>query len=290
MGPVGGFVMDERELAEAVRGVEWRDLVPMSRSEGLVECLHPLPWLGASWLAAHYSSWPFALACSFMFFLTALRLNHEAIHHNLGFLPRGHRLTLHCLSMLMLGSNHSVAFNHLRHHAHIDTARDIEGKCGRMSLPGVLAYGPLFPLECHRATWRDGGPAWRRRLTIDLALNLALPVLAVATGWQALQFHVAAMLTAQCLTALFAVWITHRGCRDDRLVARTQRNRWVNFASYKMFFHLEHHLFPAVPVKRLPRLAARIDRSAPWIVQHAGRVVGRGPRNYTPSSISQRSG
>ncbi len=269
--------MESRSLAEIARQVAWRDLVAMRPLDGLLECLHPLPWLAASWLAAHYTLWPLALACSFMFFLTALRLNHEALHHNLGFPARGHRLVLHALSAVMLGSNHSVAFNHLRHHAHIDTPRDVEGKCGRMSLLEVLAYGPRFPLECHRETWREGGPAWRRRLLADLALNLALPAVALATGWWALWFHVAAMLAAQCLTALFAVWITHRGCAGQALVARTQRSRWINFLSYNMFFHLEHHLFPAVPVKRLPRLAARIDALAPWIGEEAGRVVGRDP-------------
>ena len=35
--------------------------------------------------------WPLAALASFMLFLTALRLNHEAIHHNLGFTPRAHR-------------------------------------------------------------------------------------------------------------------------------------------------------------------------------------------------------
>ena len=285
--------MRGRQLDQAARQVRWRDLGPMRPVDGLAECLHPLPWLAASWLAAHHALWPAALACSFMFFLTALRLNHEAIHHNLGFSARGHRIVLHGLSMVMLGSNHSVAFNHLRHHAHIDTPRDIVGKCGRMSLAGVLAYGPRFPVECHRETWREGGPAWRRRLAIDLGLNLVLPTVALASGWQALWFHVGAMLAAQCLTALFAVWITHRGCAGHSLEARTQRSRWINFASYNMFFHLEHHLFPAVPVRRLPVLAARLDEAAPWIERQAGRVVGRGPRlaaDQPPGSISHKPG
>jgi fatty acid desaturase len=33
-----------------------------------------------------------------------------------------------------------------------------------------------------------------------------------------------------------------------------------NFLSYSMFFHLEHHLFPAVP---LPVLAQRLDATVP---------------------------
>ena len=32
-----------------------------------------------------------------------------------------------------------------------------------------------------------------------------------------------------------------------------------------MFYHLEHHLFPAVPTIKLPELADRIDKAIPKI-------------------------
>ena len=35
---------------------------------------------------------------------------------------------------------------------------------------------------------------------------------------------------------------------------------WKNLVSDDMFYHLEHHLFPAVPTSRLPELAARLDK------------------------------
>ena len=257
----------------AMRAVEWRDLARMSRAEGIVECLHPLPWLFGSWVLAAGAWWPLAVPCAFMFFLTALRLNHEAIHHNLGFGPRGHRVVLHLLSMTMLGSNHAIAWNHLVHHRHIGTERDHEGKCGRMSWREVLAYGPRFPWDNHREAWTAGGPATRRRMRRDLALNAAIPLAAVAFGATGLWLHVALMLVAQCLTAFFAVWITHQGCHDSGLVARTQRSRLINFLTYNMFFHLEHHMFPGVPVKRLPQLAERLDRAFPQIAAAARRVV-----------------
>ncbi len=256
-----------------LRQVRWRDLVPMRRIDGMVECLHPLPWLAASWMLAADALWPAALACSFMFFLTALRLNHEAIHGHLGFDAHGHRLVMHGLSMLMLGSNSAVAFNHLRHHAHNGTPQDLEGKAGRMSGWRVLAYGPWFPIEMHVAAWRQGGPALRRRMTIDLLANGVLLAVAVTMGSPVLFYHMGAVAAAQCLTAFFAVWITHHDTEHDGLGARTQRSRLINLASYNMFFHLEHHLFPAVPVKRLDRLAERIDRAVPEIAACAGRVL-----------------
>lgn len=255
------------------RAIRWRDLVSMRPVDGLVECLHPLPWLAASWAFAAHALWPPAVACSFMFFLTSLRLNHEAVHGNLGFRARGHRLVLHGLSALMLGSNNAVAFNHLQHHRHVDTPQDVEGKCGRMSAWRVLAYGPLFPLEMHHAAWTRGGRAVRRRMAADAALNLLVVAVAVASAWPPLLFHLGAMAAAQCFTAFFAVWITHRGCHGEPLVARTQRSGLVNFLTYNMFFHLEHHLFPAVPVKRLARLARRIDAAAPEVTARARRVL-----------------
>jgi len=254
-----------------LRRVPWRDLVPMRRVEGVAECLHPLPWLALSWWLAAHALWPVALAASFMMFLTALRLNHEAIHGHLGFTKVGDRRVMHLLSGLMLGSNNAVAFNHLRHHAHNGTPLDLEGKAGRMSGWRVLLYGPVFPVEMHVDAWRHGTPALRRRMLVDAAANLL--TIAAAVVSPVARYHVAAMLLAQCLTAFFAVWITHHDTEHDGLGARTQRSRLVNLLTYNMFFHLEHHLFPAVPVKRLGRLARRMDAAAPEVAARAGRVL-----------------
>lgn len=260
-------------VKQAKQNVRWRDLSAMTKIEGVIECLHPLPWLFASWWLAEQRLWPWALICSFMFFLTALRLNHEAIHHNLGFSGKGHAAVLHILSALMTGSNNAVAANHLHHHRHVMTPEDIEGQCGRMRWYSVLAYGPLFPVHMHRHAWQHGGPTVRQRMVIDAVLTLAMLLFWIATGWRWLGYHLAFAATAQCFTAYFAVWITHHGCSDSPLIARTQRNWLINRLSYNMFFHLEHHMFPGVPVKRLPRLAARLDAAFPSIIVRAGRVL-----------------
>jgi fatty acid desaturase len=261
------------DLQRLKKLVAWRDLAPMRTVDGLVECLHPLPWLAGSWIFAATGWWLPALFCSFLFFLTALRLNHEAIHNNLGFGPHGHRIVLHVLSMVMLGSNNAVAANHLHHHKHVMQPDDLEGKCGRMSAWKVLAYGPLFPIEMHRAAWNMGSTPLRKRMQIDLTLNLAMIGLFAVTGWATLGYHLAVVTIAQCLTAFFAVWITHRGCQTNQLIARTERAPIINLLSYNMLLHLEHHLFPGVPVKRLSQLAARIDQVAPEINKQALRVV-----------------
>lgn len=252
--------------------VAWRDLVPMRRRDGLAECCHPLPWLVASWTFVALALWPLAMLGSFVFFLTALRLNHEAIHGNLGFRPRGDRRVLHALSLLMLGSNNAVAFNHLRHHRHLGTPGDIEGACGRMTMLQVLRFGPIFPVQMHIEAWRHGNATLRRRMRIDFALNLAIGGAAAATMAPFLLYHVAAMAVAQCLTSFFAVWITHHDCAPDQL-ARTQRSTLINRLSYNMFLHLEHHLFPGVPVRRLDVLSRRIAVADPVFAARCAMVV-----------------
>ena len=264
---------DNPTKAQLLRQIQWRDLVGMNAKDGVVECLHPIPWLTASLLLAHSDQYLLALPCTFMFFLTGLRLNHEAIHHNLGFGKNCHRAVLHGLSMIMLCSNHSVAWNHMQHHKHAGEPADLEGKAGRMRFWQVLFYGPLFAFETHQNAWVYGGKAQRRLMLQDIALNFVVPALAITLQSHALLYHLIIMIAAQSMTAFFAVWITHHGCEDHGLIARTQRSRWVNFISYNMFFHFEHHTFPAVPVKRLGLLAKRLDAAFPDLIARAGRVV-----------------
>jgi fatty acid desaturase len=78
-----------------------------------------------------------------------------------------------------------------------------------------------------------------------------------------LEYHVVAMLLGQCLTGFFAVWTVHHDCDPQGRFARTIRHRAKAFMTYNMFYHVEHHLFPAVPTCRLPVLAQRLDAVAP---------------------------
>ena len=78
------------------------------------------------------------------------------------------------------------------------------------------------------------------------------------------------MLIGQCLTSFFAVWTVHHHCEHDGLFARTVRSRIKARLTYNMFFHMEHHLFPAVPTCRLQILADRLDAVAPHL---AGKKV-----------------
>src|SRR5262249_6190555 len=106
--------------------IAWRDLLPLGRGEAIKEVLLPLPWLGGSLTFAAYELSPAALAFSFVFFLTGLRLNHGGCHHAIGLGRHATDGVLLVLSALMLGSMHAVRWNHLRHHRHCLEPNDIE--------------------------------------------------------------------------------------------------------------------------------------------------------------------
>ena len=246
----------------APKGILWSDLTGLSRFDILTELTLPLPWLVLSlWLYAG-AWWPLGAFATFMFFLCALRLNHEAIHGNL-MLPRwADHWIMHVLSALMLGSNHAVCHGHLMHHKHMLGPDDYEGKAGHMGFWEVLRYGPRFTYDLNRCAWDGAKPRMKRRIVIDWVLIGAAVLGGLWLGHQAVLLHLAAMAVAQCLTAFFAVWITHQGTADDGLAARSQRGPLAQ-AAYLMFYHREHHLFPKVPVSRLPVLADRLDSSVP---------------------------
>jgi fatty acid desaturase len=258
-------VHERHRLHEATvrRTIAWRDLTPLTRVEIIRELLLPLPWLAASWLAAAAGWYAVALPCSFLFFLTGLRQVHGAFHYSLGLSRPASELVMTALSGLMLGSMHAVQVNHLRHHAHCMTDDDVEAMSARMPAWKALVSGPLFPIRLHAAALAMAIPRQRTWIHIELAITAALIVAAWLSAAAWLRYHVAAMALGQCLTSFFAVWTVHHDCEADGIFARTIRGRLKAWATYDMFYHLEHHLFPAVPTCRLPELARRLDEHDP---------------------------
>lgn len=253
-------------------GIVWHDLRSFSRWNLLRELTLPLPWIALSFFIYSTDMWMFGPIASFMFFLCGLRLNHEAIHGNLGLSRRGDSVVMTTLSAIMLGSNHADAYCHVRHHKFNMGDGDIEGRCGRMGFWEVLRYGPRFPVDLNLAAWRSGSRYWRKRVVIDWLAIFVFVAICLISGQQFLILHLGAMVVAQCLTALFAVWITHQGTENSDLAGRSQRGVFA-IAAYLMFYHREHHLFPRVPVNKLPKLAARLDAQIPGYAETRKPVV-----------------
>lgn len=252
-----------------VRSVEWRDLASLTRRQSTRELVQFVPWVGGSFLFAARGWWIAALACSFVFFLVGLRIVHDAHHHNLGLSRSGDDAVMLFLSVLMLSSMHAVQFNHLRHHRHCMDDEDLEAWSARLPGYKAILFGPIFPFMLHHAALTRGTSAVKRWTFVELSLAT---VWASSVMWifdiAFLKYHIAVMLIGQCLTAFFAVWTVHHDCDRSHFIARTARGRWKSAATYNMFFHVEHHLFPGVPTRNLPELARRLDHVAPELQEH----------------------
>ncbi len=247
-----------------LKSVEWRDLIAVRRVEIFTEPLLPAAWLAASLLLAGFGHYVLALGCSFFFFLTGLRLVHNAFHTALGLSLRTTDIVLWIMSLVMLGSMHAVQFNHLRHHKLNLGEGDVEGRSAEMPAWRALLYGPVFPILLHVTALREGNRKLRMTVWGELLLSALWIALVFGVFHSSLlRYHVGAMLVGQCMTAFFAVWTVHHHCDRSHHLARTLRNRIKNALTFNMFLHIEHHLFPRVPTCHLPELSRRIDKVAP---------------------------
>lgn len=248
----------------ALRRVQWKDLTRLSRREIFIENSITLPWLFLSLFFAAKQWYWLALPCSFLFFLTALRHVHNAFHYALGLPEKQTNRLLYLYSMLMFASINAVKYNHLRHHKYCLEEGDAEGACARMSAFKAIFFGPYFIVKQHITALRSGKKQVRKSVQTDLLLMLFFAAAAFLLNAEIVIYHIIVMITGEFFSAFFAVWTVHHDC-DEYMFARTLNSRWKNFLTYNMFYHLEHHLFPAVPTIKLPELSKRLNEQMPQL-------------------------
>jgi len=261
--------------------VYWQDLLHYQTWETLKELLLPLPWLVLALWSSYQSvtdqnQWPFSywillsIFSSFYFFLTGLRVTHNAFHTCLGISRKATDGVMFVLSGLMLGSLHAIQYTHLQHHHHCLGDDDIEGSVAKQGFWEALIKGPLFPFRIHREAIRKANKKTQYWIIAELSMNV-IWVTAVWFWFEvdaliiALRIHSVLMMIAYGLSAFFAVWTVHHDTKNDKGEvdhwdnSRTMRSKWKSVVFYNMFFHIEHHLFPQIPTCHLPELAKRLD-------------------------------
>lgn len=250
---------------EILRKVKWKDLRKLSTREMLIENNLTIPWFVISLTLAYYKYYLFALPFSGFFFLTGLRQVHNGFHNSLGTNRFLTWLSLYINSILMIVSIHAVKFNHLRHHKYCLSEEDYEGKSAGMTWYGAILYGPIHVFKIHQVTWRIGNKKYRQNMVLELISIFIFSFVAFYFQIHWLIYHIIVMIIGEFLMAFFAVWTVHHDTHDNPNFARTQRTGWKNKLTFSMFYHLEHHLFPAVPTIKLPELVKRIDEALPEI-------------------------
>ncbi|RAJ75692.1 fatty acid desaturase [Chitinophaga dinghuensis] len=248
---------------EILQKVAWKDLRKLTQREMLIENNISLPWLIISLFLAWKGYYIAALPFSAFYFLTGLRQVHNGFHNSLGTNKFLTWLSLYLNSLSMMTSIHAVKFNHLRHHKYCLAEEDYEGKAASMTWYGAILYGPVHIFLIHKITFQHGNKNYVRNVLLEVGSIIVLAAIIIWLKIPFLIYHMAVMLAGEFLMAFFAVWTVHHDTHDHPNFARTQRASWKNKITFSMFFHLEHHLFPAVPTIKLPELAKRIDAAIP---------------------------
>jgi beta-carotene hydroxylase len=223
-----------------------------------------LPFL---WCAAYFSFaalgwWPLAfLAVVALSFVTYGSTSHDLVHRNLG-LPRPVNDALLCVvELLALRSGHAYQAAHLHHHARYPHPDDVEALAARRSLLGAIAEGPVF--QPRLWLWAmSNAPQARGWVVGEGIACLVLAGVAVALTPVTLVFAVYAVLVVlgSWVFPLATSYIPHDPRGEDELFqTRVYRGVVASVIALQHLYHLEHHLYPAVPHHRWPELARRLD-------------------------------
>ena len=204
---------------------------------------------------------PAVLAAGAYTFYSYGSTSHDLVHGNLG-LPRWLNHTLLALiELLGLRSGHAYRAAHLHHHRRFPNPDDIEGAGAHRSWHGALLLGPLLQMRIWRWALRR---AHRDRGWIVLEGVGCVTVLGIALiAWPMTPIplvYVALVVMGSWTFPLITSYLPHNPEGADDL-ARTRRFRG-NVAAVvfrQHLYHLEHHLYPAVPHHHWAELAVRLD-------------------------------
>lgn len=248
----------------------WKDLVGYKRFETIRELCLPLPFLLAVVVVGEYavaaSGWAYWGLLAVMgvaviyVFMVGLRVAHNAFHGTLGLSRRGDNWIMLVISLMMLGSSHAINYTHLYHHQHCMQKGDVEGELAKLPFWQALYKSPLYPFYIHIVALRDAPIAQKRWIWTELVLSLLVQCGGLI--WiesSTMMFYSLVMLMANVAAPMVGIWAVHRHCEDSPVNARTCRSPLVSWFTCGMFYHAEHHLFPAVPTRHLAALAERID-------------------------------
>ena len=262
-------------IKNAISSVKWQDLRQLTPSQIAYNVILPYPFLLLSWWFVSQSLYVLACGASYLFFAAAFRQAHDGYHHSLG---TGKRMTtgiLILLSVLLMTSLHSIRATHMEHHRNPLGDSDIEGSLAKVSWWRAMLGGVTYRLDIYRqgirlSSYHNQRIAWLEFGLIASVIIITIVLtsfanVTIAMLAQVLIYHIITMMLANASVGIIAVWGVHHDC--DETIARTERNPLANLLTFNLLYHVEHHLFPAVPSNHLPELAKRLDTAVPHLTK-----------------------
>jgi beta-carotene hydroxylase len=223
-----------------------------------------LPFLlsAAYFLFATLRWWPLAvLSLIALSFVTYGSISHDLVHRNLGLRRSVNDLFLSLIELIALRSGHAYRAAHLHHHARFPLSDDIEGAASGMSLLRTLFEGVIFQPKIWfwavRRSRQRRLLIWLEGCTCLFLIGLSLVLYPITPIFLV---YVVLMIMGSWIIPLITSYIPHdpRGV-NVLLQTRLYRGRIISIIALEHTYHLEHHLYPAVPHHNWPKLAKKLD-------------------------------
>jgi beta-carotene hydroxylase len=257
---------DDRDVSRAVTLPPLAELGPdltrITARQRLVSLALPFAWCAAYFVFAALGWWPAAvLSLMALSFVTYGSVSHDLVHHNLGLPRRVEDVLLCVIELLGLRSGHAYRAAHLHHHARFPHPDDVEAGAAGKSWLGALAEGVVLQPRVWLWAVRNARTA-RGWIVAEGLACLALAVLAVAlVPWTpVLLVYVVLMVMGGWVIPLITSYLPHDPEGKD-VLSQTRAFRGVvaSVVALEHLYHLEHHLYPAVPHHHWPELARRLN-------------------------------
>jgi len=238
------------------------DLLQISWGQRLWTLLLPFLAMGGYWIFALNGWWVGALISMMVLsFATYGSTSHDLVHRSLG-LPRGiNDRLLRMIELLSFRSGTAYRLTHLHHHAHLLSPDDIEGSTAYGSVWKGIADGPFMQIRLWLWAWRRS-PESRTQLAIE-ATGVVLLLIAclVCIPWTVVPCGYAVLaIGGSWFFPFITVTIPHNSSGDSELTKTRYFRGWISrLIAFDHLYHLEHHLYPAVPHHHWKRLADRLD-------------------------------
>ncbi len=238
------------------------DLIDLTRRQRVTAVGLPFACAGAYFAFAAAGWWPAAVfAVVALSFFTYGSTSHDLVHRSMGLPGRANELFLCVVELLAVRSGHAYRAGHLHHHATFPHADDIEGAAARMTWFGALVDGLTLQPRVWWWAVRRGGKdrAWVVGEGVACAVVVAGSV-ALAPVTPVFLVYVALVVAGSWVIPLATSYVPHDPAGADELTqTRAFRGRVASVLALGHLYHLEHHLYPAVPHQNWPELARRLD-------------------------------
>ncbi len=249
------------------------DLLHVTRWQAARAIGSPFIACAAFWFFAGAGNWvPAVLSLVVLSFVTNGSTSHDLVHRSLGLRPLLNDVLLSLIEVITLRSGHAYQLAHLNHHARFPHHDDVEASAARISLSRALLEGVVFQFRVY--DWALRHPRGRRRWIVGEGIAVAAIVLGAiaALRWTIVPgVYVGLVVAGSWLIPLITSYLPHDADAADALhQTRRFRGLVARVLAVDHLYHLEHHLYPAVPHQNWRRLARRLD---PWLDAQGVRCI-----------------